>query len=117
MLTVSGGRPDHFTIQGSRNPALFHAPGIDLAGARRVTTTPSHLGVRAAPTFPTGVLQVLASLSNGDVGSYLLRRNGDGTVTALHTAGEDFLTFGVNGAGRITVATTGGTATVSVHGH
>jgi hypothetical protein len=75
------------------------------------------LGVRAAPTFPTGVLQILASHSGGNVASYLLRRNGDGTVTALHTAGTDFLTFGVDGAGRITATTTGGTATVSVHGH
>jgi YD repeat-containing protein len=51
------------------------------------------------------------------VASYLLRRNEDGTVTALHNAGEHFLTFGVDGAGRITAATTGGRATVSVHGH
>ena len=84
---------------------------------RAIGTTPSPLGVRAAPTFPTGVLQVLASHSGGNVASYLLRRNGDGTVTALHTAGTDFLTFGVDGAGRITATTTGGTATVSVHGH
>jgi hypothetical protein len=117
VLTVLGGRADKFTIQGSRHPAICHAFGIDLAGARGVTATPSELGVRAAPTFPTGVLQVLASHSNGNVASYLLRRNEDGTVTALHNAGEDFLTFGVDGAGRITAATTGGTATVSVHGH
>jgi hypothetical protein len=117
ILTVTGGRSDQFIIQGTNNPALFHAPGINLAGARKVSTTPTQLGVRAAPTFPTGVLQVLASHSNGDVASYLLRRNEDGTVTALHNAGENFLTFGVDGAGRITAATTGGTATVSVHGH
>jgi hypothetical protein len=75
------------------------------------------LGVRAAPTFPTGVLQVLASHSNGTVASYLLQRKSDGTVKALLVAGDDFLIFGVDTAGRITAKTTNGTATVSVHGH
>jgi hypothetical protein len=117
ILTMTGGRSDQFIIQGSNNPALFHAPGIDLAGARKVRTTPTQLGVRAAPSFPTGVLQVLASHTNGTVASYLLQRKSDGTVKALHVAGDDFLIFGVDTAGRITAKTTNGTATVSVHGH
>jgi hypothetical protein len=117
VLAVFGAPSDQFMLQGSRRPVLIDPLGISLAGMRAIGTTPSPLGVRAAPTFPTGVLQVLASHSGGNVASYLLRRNGDGTVTALHTAGTDFLTFGVDGAGRITATTTGGTATVSVHGH
>jgi hypothetical protein len=111
------GRSDNFIVQGTNRPVLIGSRGTDLIGATTITTSGNLLGVRAAPTIPGGVLQVLASHSDGNVASYLLRRNDDGTVTALHTAGEDFLTFGVDGAGRITATTTGGTATVSVHGH
>ena len=46
-----------------------------------------------------------------------MRRNEDGTVTPLLTAGMDFQTFGVNGNGDITVANTDDYATISIYGH
>jgi hypothetical protein len=93
--------------------------GVALSNAQFATTSATSIGIPA--TAPNGsVLKImasrLASAGGAAVAEYLLRRNEDGTVTSTFVAGTDFLTFGVDGAGMITVATTNGTAGYTVSG-
>jgi len=93
--------------------------GVALSNAQFATTSATSIGIPA--TAPNGsVLKIiasrLASAGGAAVAEYLLRRNEDSTVTSTFVAGTDFLTFGVDGAGMITVATTSGTAGYTVSG-
>jgi hypothetical protein len=93
--------------------------GVALSNAQFATTSATSIGIPA--TAPNGsVLKImasrLASAGGAAVAEYLLRRNEDGTVTSTFVAGTDFLTFGVDGAGIITVASTSGTAGYTVSG-
>ena len=59
----------------------------------------------------------MAAKTAGDTALYMVRHDGDATLTPTLVAGSDILTFGVDAGGKITVATTSGTATFSVMGY
>jgi hypothetical protein len=115
-----GVNPRQVEVRNSTHglPMVLNGIGLNTFGCRRATTTPFSTGIlAAAPSGKSGLLLVMAAKTAGDTALYMVRHDGDATLTPTLVAGSDILTFGVDAGGKITVATTSGTATFSVMGY